>query len=47
MRNVRHCTSRGIWSYAIGLEFQSSLVPEEMGHWQIQYIKDTGDCLPV
>src|ERR1051326_4294032 len=36
--HVRHCSNRGMWSYAIGLEFRSSLMSEELGRWHFQYL---------
>ena len=35
---VRHCTNSGLFSYRIGLEFQASLMTEELGDWHIQRI---------
>jgi PilZ domain-containing protein len=35
--HVRHCNNRGTWSYAIGLEFRSSLMSAELGRWHFQY----------
>ena len=31
---VRHCTGRGPWSYAIGVEFPSPLMTEKVVSWQ-------------
>jgi hypothetical protein len=35
---VRHCSPLGIFGHAIGLEFRTSLMSEELGQWQIEQI---------
>jgi hypothetical protein len=40
---VRHCSARGLWKYAVGLEFGGPLMPEHVG-CQIQHVDvNTGE----
>jgi hypothetical protein len=39
--NVRHCTQHGR-SFAIGLEFESEPMREEMGNWHFERISEAG-----
>ncbi len=41
---VRHCTKRGPWKYAIGLEFPAPLMLELAGSWQFQRVIQTGSA---
>ena len=34
---VRHCSARGLWKHAVGLEFGGPLMREHVG-WQIQHV---------
>jgi hypothetical protein len=38
---VRHCTERGPWGYAIGVEFPTPLMREEPGSWHFHQISQT------
>ena len=38
---VRHCTERGPWTYAIGLEFPTPLMREEAGPWEFHQVRQT------
>ena len=38
---VRHCTERGLWRYAIGLEFPAPLMREAAGSWQFHQVRQT------
>ena len=38
---VRHCTSRGLNLYAIGVEFPKPLMRDEIGTWQFHRIRQT------
>jgi hypothetical protein len=38
---VRHCTKRGWWNYAIGVEFPASLMRDEVGTWQFHHVRQT------
>jgi hypothetical protein len=40
---VRHCTKRGAWSYAIGVNFPTPLMREQAGPWQFHQVQQT-DC---
>ena len=35
---VRHCTARGLWSYAIGVEFPTPMMREQAGSWQVRQV---------
>ena len=39
---VRHCTGQGESGYAIGVEFPSPLMKEEVASWQFQQVHQTG-----
>lgn len=36
---VRHCTKRGPWLYAIGMEFPAPLMREAAGSWQFHQVR--------
>jgi hypothetical protein len=38
---VRHCTDREPWGYAIGVEFPTPLMREEAGPWQFHQVRQT------
>lgn len=38
---VRHCTKRGPWRYAIGLAFPTPLMQELAGPWQFHQVQQT------
>jgi len=35
---VRHCTGRGLWGYAIGVEFPTPMMREQAGSWQVRQV---------
>jgi hypothetical protein len=35
---VRHCTACGLWSYAIGVEFPTPMMREQVGSWQVRQV---------
>jgi hypothetical protein len=35
---VRHCTGRGLWRYAIGVEFPTPMMREQAGSWQVRQV---------
>lgn len=40
---VRHCSPRGLWKHAVGLEFRGRLMEERVG-WQMQHVDvNTGE----
>jgi hypothetical protein len=36
---VRHCTERGLWRYAIGVEFPAPMMREQPGSWQFHQVR--------
>ncbi len=38
---VRHCTARGVNNYAVGVEFPSPLMMDEIGTWQFHRVRQT------
>jgi hypothetical protein len=36
---VRHCTARGLWSYAVGVHFPAPLMQEHAGRWQFHQVR--------
>jgi PilZ domain len=44
---VRHCTERGLWSYAIGVEFPAPMMRELPGSWQFHQVRqpDSGKAV--
>jgi hypothetical protein len=37
--HVRHCTGRGLWRYAIGVEFPTPMMREQAGSWQVRQVR--------
>lgn len=40
---VRHCTSRRMFGYRIGLEFRGSLIPATEGTWQFTSVRGASE----
>jgi hypothetical protein len=38
---VRHCTARGVNRHAIGVEFPTPLMRDEIGTWEFHHIRQT------